>query len=156
MIFFYVGLGIAMMTTVVSIFETTTNIYKNQYSNKSKAKNTDKIIFQKQNDKKFLQLLNDLKGTSIGTGDLICENIKNGFVDQLNSNYSIISNYSSLNTYNKGISSYSTNSRLVNGCNLVNGFHRVVITPSTIENNTYNLYSCIIDIDPKCTFELVD
>ena len=28
--------------------------------------------------------------------------------------------------------------------------------PSSIENNTYNLYSCIIKIDPRCPFELVN
>ena len=32
MIFFYVGLGFAMMTTVVAIFETSTTINKNQYT----------------------------------------------------------------------------------------------------------------------------
>ncbi len=156
MIFFYVGLGIAMMTTVVAIFETSTTLNKNQYSTKSKSSDPDKTILQKQNDKKFLQMLNDLKGKSLGSGNAICQNIKNGFESSLDTNYSILSNYSILNNYNPGIPSYTSNIRLKNGCNLANGFHRVVIAPSRNESNTYNLYSCIIDIEPKCPFELVN
>ncbi len=156
MIFFYVGLGAAMITTVVAIFETSTTLNKNQYTERTKSIDEDKRIFQNQNDKKFLQLLDDINGRSIGTGQLICENIKNGFTDELDPNYSILSNYSILNNYKKGISSYTSHVRLKNGCDLVNGFHRVIIVPSSIKNNNYNLYSCIIDIEPKCSFELVN
>ena len=72
MLFFYVGLGLAMMTTVVAIFETSTTISKNQYTIRSKSVDSDKLIVQRQNDKKFLELLNDLKGISLGSGDMIC------------------------------------------------------------------------------------
>lgn len=156
MIFFYVGLGFAMLTTVLAIFETSTTINKNQYNVGSKAINSDKIILRRQNDKKFLQMLNDIKGTSLGSGQLICQNIKDGFTNELSPNYSILSNYSILNNYNSGIPSYTTHSKLINGCDLINGDHRVVIVPSSIEINTYNLYSCIIKTDPKCPFELVN
>jgi len=153
MIFFYVGLGIAMMTTVVAIFDTSTTISKNQYTIKNKSINTDKVILRKQNDKKFLQMLDDIKGTSLGSGPLICQNLKNGFTNELDSNYSILSKYSMLNIYNSAIPSYASHSRLKDGCELVYGSHRVVIVPSSIENNTYNLYSCIINVEPKCQFE---
>ena len=156
MLFFYVGLGLAMMTTVVAIFETSTTISKNQYTIRSKSVDSDKLIVQKQNDKKFLELLNDLQGISLGSGDIICQNIKNGFTDELDTNYSILSKYIQLNNYNSGIPSYSTHVRFKNGCNLINNFHRVVITPSLLESNTYNLYSCIIDVEPKCPFELAN
>ena len=150
MIFFYVGLGFAMMTTVISIFETSTTLNKNQYTNRSISLDTDKLIEQRQNDKKFLQMLDDLKGQSLGTGDSICQNIKNGFTDELDSNYSILSNYSFLNDYNYGIPSYSTNVRLENSCNLVKGFHRIIIVPSSIENNAYNIYTCMTPIFIFC------
>ena len=156
MIFFYVGIGFAMMTTVVAIFETSTAINKNQYTEKSKQVNSDKLIFAKQSNTKFLQMLRDIKGTSLGSGELICQNIKNGFSDELDPNYPVLSNYTILNKYISGVPSYSTHSRLINGCDLTNSFHRVIIVPSTIENNTYNLYSCIIDVEPKCPFELVN
>ena len=156
MIFFYVGLGFAMMTTVVAIFETSTNINNNRYTTKSKSIDTDQLIFKRQNDTKFLQMLNDIKGTSLGSGQLICQNIKNGFTDESDSNYSILSNYSMLNNYNSGVPSYATHSRIKDGCDLINGVHRVVIVPSSIEINTYNLYSCIMKVEPKCPFELVN
>ena len=156
MIFFYVGLGFAMLTTVLAIFETSTTINKNQYNAGSKAINSDKVILRRQNDKKFLQMLNDIKGTSLGSGQLICQNIKDGFTNELSPNYSILSNYSILNNYNSGIPSYSSHSKLMNGCNLINGDHRIVIVPSSIEINTYNFYSCIIKTDPYCPFELVN
>tara|TARA_B100000965_G_C19353092_1_gene652690 strand:- start:163 stop:633 length:471 start_codon:yes stop_codon:yes gene_type:complete len=156
MIFFYVGLGFAMMTTVISIFETSTNINKNQYTIRNKINYTENITLRRQNDKKFLQMLNDIKGSSLGSGQLICQNIKNGFTDQLNPNYSILSNYSVLNNYNYGVTSSSTHSRITNGCSLINGAHRVIIVPSSNEVNTYNLYSCIVEIDPRCPFELVN
>jgi len=156
MLFFYVGLGFAMITTVVAIFQTSTTISKTHYVNKSEVKDSDKILLQKQNDKKFLEMLNDIKGISLGSGEQICQNIKNGFTNELDTNYSILSNYSVLNSYNTGIKSYSSHNRIKNGCNLINGSHRVVIVPSSTEVNSYNLYSCIVDIDPKCSFELYD
>tara|TARA_B100000579_G_scaffold358094_1_gene314334 strand:- start:367 stop:837 length:471 start_codon:yes stop_codon:yes gene_type:complete len=154
MIFFYVGIGLAMMTTVLGIFETSITLNKNNYTSKSKPVDENSLILQRQQDKKFLQMLNDIKGRSLGSGQLICQNLKNGFTDQLDPNYSILSNYSILNNYNAGIPSYTSHVRLTNGCDLINGLHRVVIVPSSIESNTYNLYSCIIDLEPKCPFEL--
>ena len=156
MIFFYLGLGFAMMTTVIAIFETSTIINKNQYTIRSETIDTEKINLRKQNDKKFLQLLNDIKGNSLGSGQLICQNIKNGFTNELNPNYSILSNCSVLNSYNYGSPSSSSHSRLKNGCNFINGSHRVIIVPSSNEVNTFNLYSCIVEIDPICPFELVN
>ena len=91
MIFFYIGLGFAMMTTVASIFQTSVIINKNQFTNISKSVDPDKVIIQKQNDKKFLQMLLDLKGTSLGSGQSICQNIRNGFTDELDPNYPILS-----------------------------------------------------------------
>ena len=156
MLFFYVGIGLAMMTTVVSIFEISTTINKNQYTIRSKSIDSDKLFFRKQNDEKFLQMLNDIKGISLGSGQSICNNLKNGFTDELDTNYYILSQYSNLNSYNSGIPSYTSHNRLANGCDLVNGYHRVIIVPSSLESNTYNLYSCIIDVEPICKFELVN
>ena len=44
MIFFYVGIGFAIMTTVVAIFETSTAINKNQYTDRLKPVNSNKLI----------------------------------------------------------------------------------------------------------------
>ena len=60
---------------------------------------SEKVIFQKQNDKKFLQLLNDIKGRSLGSGQIICQNIKKGFSDELDPIYTILSKYSILDKF---------------------------------------------------------
>ena len=156
MLFFYLGIGFAMLTSALGIFRTSTTISKNQYPIHNNSIDSDKVIMQKQNDIKFLQILNDLKGKSLGSGDLICKNLKNGFSDELNENHFILSKYPILKTYNSGIPSYSSHKKLKDGCDLVNDFHRVVIVPSSTENNTYDLYSCIIDFDPKCPFEIAN
>ena len=156
MIFFYVGIGFAMITTVVAIFETSTTINKNQNTIRTKSIDADKLIIKKQNDKQFLQMLNDIKGIPLGSGELICQNLKTGYSNELDSNYSILNKYSMLNNYNSGIPSYASHKKIKDGCDLVNGSHRVVIVPSSIETNNYDLYSCIIDVEPKCPFELVD
>ena len=156
MIFFYIGIGLAMMTSVLSIFEIATAINKNTFTVRNNPEDSNKLFFQKENDKKFLRMLNDIRGIDLGSGGQICQNLKNGFSDELDDNYSILSNYSILDIYNSGIPSYSTHPRLINGCDLVNGYHRVVIVPSSSETNTYNLYSCITTVDPKCTFEMID
>ena len=154
MIFFYVGLGFAMMTTVVSIFEVSTTIRKNHHlTDTSISGQEDKLLIKNQNDKIFLRMLDDLKGVSLGSGEDICQNIINGFANESNTNYSILSNYSILNNYSYGVTSSSTHPRLNNGCSLIYDFHRILIVPSSLENNHYNLYSCNIDIEPKCTFE---
>ena len=156
MIFFYVSIGLAMLTTIVAIFETSLSINKNQYTTRKKQIDSGKIILQKQNDIKFLQMLTDLKGKSLGSGQLICENLKNGYTNQLDSNYYIISKYSLLNNYTSGIPSYTSHSRLKDGCDLVYDSHRVLIIPNKIQDNTYKLYSCIIEVEPKCPFEVVN
>ena len=153
MIFFYVGIGFAMLTTVVALFETSTIINKKQFMNESITSDNEKILIQKQNDKIFLQMLDDMEGKSLGTGQEICQNIKAGITDPWNQYHYILKNYTNLNAYNLGIQSYSNHIRLKNGCQLVQNSHRVIIVPNPMEGNTYNLYSCVINIEPKCTFE---
>ena len=155
MMFFYVGIGFAMLTSVVAIFELSTTITKNQtLTDTTESMPEDKLLIKKQNDKIFLKILDDLKGVSLGSGDQICQNIKNGSTNESNTNYSILSNYSILNNYNYGVPFTSAHPRLNNGCNLIYDSHRIIIVPSSLENNHYNLYSCNIDIEPKCTFEI--
>ena len=153
--FFYVGLGFAMMTSIVSIFEVSTTIRKNHHlTDTSISRQEDKLLIKNQNDKIFLKMLGDLKGISLGSGEEICQNIKDGLTNVSNTNYSILSNYSILNNYSYGVTSSSTHPRLNNGCSLIYDSHRIIIVPSSLENNHYNLYSCNIDIEPKCTFEI--
>ena len=154
MLFFYVGIGFAMITTIISMFESSMLLNKKVYISDKKLLDPNELNLRKPNDKKFLQLLNELNGISLGSGKEICQTIKNGFTDELNANYNILSKYSELNIYEPGIESNTNHSRLIGGCDLVKDSHLVIILPSSTDINTYNLYSCITNIEPKCIFEL--
>ena len=153
MLYFYLGLGFSMFTTVVQIFELSTTISKQNFINQPPTIDPDKVLLKRQNDRRFLQLLNDINGNYLGEGDDICINIKNGMTDQLDSNYSVLSKYSDLSSYNFSFPLSSTHSRLKDGCSLNDNSHRIIITPSPIENNNYLIYSCIISVQPECSFE---
>lgn len=153
MIFFYAGLGFAMLTSVVAVFETSTILNKKQFINKTISLDAEEILLQKQNDKIFLQMLNDIKGNNLGIGKEICQNIKNAFTDSSDPLNYILVNYISLNNYDLGIPSYSDHARLKNGCEFIKDSHRVIIVPTNNEPKSYKLYSCLINIEPKCSFE---
>ena len=71
MVFFYFGLGLAMFSIVIKVFEFSTIISKQSYINKSKALSNEKVLIRSQNDKIFLQLLNEINGISMGNGNTI-------------------------------------------------------------------------------------
>ena len=93
MLYFYIGLGFSMFATVVQIFELSTTISKQSFINQPPIADLDKVLLKRQKDRRFLQLLNDINGNSLGEGADICINIKKGITDELDSNYSILSNY---------------------------------------------------------------
>tara|TARA_Y100001968_G_C19425848_1_gene754323 strand:- start:1275 stop:1745 length:471 start_codon:yes stop_codon:yes gene_type:complete len=156
MLFFYIGLGLSMFTTVVQIFEISTTISKQSYINKPKTSDSYEVLIKRQNDRRFLKLLNDIEGNSLGVGSNICVNIKKGITDELDSNYAILSKYSELSSYNTSIPLSSTHPRFHDGCALSNNSHRVLITPSLFKPNTYTIYSCIMDVQPECSFEQIN
>ena len=137
MIFIYAGLGFAMLTTVVGIFEMSMTINKRQFIDESKTIDPDIRLLQNQNDRQFLSLLKELEGISLGSGQDICLNIKNGFTDELDPNYSKLSKYSILNNYTTAIPSYSVHQRLKNGCELIKDSHRIIIVPNPVVLNKY-------------------
>ena len=156
MIYFYFGLGLAMLTVVSKVFEVSTAISKQSYIDKTKSINIETLLTKNQNDKIFLKLLKDINGKDLGTGNDICNNIKNGITNELDTNYSILSKYSSLNSYRIGNNLISTHQRLVDGCDLVNNNHRVLIVPTPNTSNQYSLYSCIVEINPNYRFEFIN
>ena len=156
MLFFYVGLGLAMFSIVIKVFEVSSSISKQSYINKAKVLSIDKVLIRNQNDKIFLQLLNGMEGISMGTGKDICLNIKNGITDESNPSYSILSKYSALNSYSVGNFVYSSHPKLSDGCSFNSGSHRVIVVPKKHNPNQYSIYSCIISIEPKCRFEIID
>ena len=53
MLFFYVGLGFAMYTAILGIFEMSLLISNQRFMNKTKLINSQDIILQRNNDKVF-------------------------------------------------------------------------------------------------------
>ena len=152
MIFFYTGIGFAMFTSVLAILQTSALLNKNHFLDKSNQKDTDKILIQKQHDTKFIQLLSEQNLSSLGKGQDICANLKKGFTDISDPNYSIFNKYLILNSYNQ-IEVNSLNTRLSKGCGMNNKNHRVIIVPSSNKDMKYNIFSCIIESDSYCSFE---
>ena len=154
MLFFYIGIGFGMIATIIAMFETSMFLNKKNYISEKNSFEQNELSLRETNDKKFLQLLNDLKGISLGSGKDICLNIKNGFTNELNTNYIIISKYSELNIYEPGIDLNTNHSTFTGGCNLVKDSHRVILVPNSTDNDSFKLYSCITNTEPKCTFEI--
>ena len=151
MIYFYVGLGIAMLTGIISVFEMATTITRQQMNNRPPKYDDNERIVQKQNDRRFLQLLNE-STESLGEGNELCLNIKEGMSNINNSNFSLLSKYNDLLDFNPGIPIYSSHSSFINGCDLNKGKHRLIIVPNNDISIKYSLYSCLT-ISSKCKFE---
>ena len=155
MLFFYTGIGFAMFTTVLAMLQTSAALNKNQFLDKIIKIDADKILLRKKNDTKFIQLFAELGSRSLGSGQMICSNLKTGFTDISDPNYSILNKYSTLNSYTQ-IEVNSLNSRLISGCGLNHKNHRVVIVPNSDESMKYNFFSCIIETSYVCKFEDID
>ena len=151
MIYFYVGLGIAMLTGIIGIFEMATTITRQQINSRPPKINEDERIVQKQNDRRFLQLLNE-STEPLGEGNALCLNIKDGISNINNSNYSLLSKYNDLLDFNPGIPISSSHSSFIKGCDLNKGKHRLIIVPNNDISMKYSLYSCLT-ISSKCKFE---
>ena len=167
MLSFYLVLGFAMYTAILGIFEMSLSISNQRFINKSKLLNSDQIIIQKNNDKIFLNLLESIQEYNL-VYDFEDENIKKqndicldihyslNYEDGIYSSILSRSEYNTINSYNPGVNSYSTHSRFINSCSLVSDSHRVVIYDDDSNTDEYSYYSCILDMDPICRFELVD
>jgi len=152
MLYFYIGVGLAMFTVVIKVFEISTTISKQSYLNKTNDLDINNLLIKNENDKTFLKLLKDINGTQLGLNKEICTNIKNGINNESDPNYSILSKYTALNSYNIDNNFYSSHPRLVDGCGLTTDSHRLLIVP--INNQVkYSLYSCILDFETSCSFE---
>ena len=98
MLYFYVGLGIAMLTGIISLFEIATTLTKQQILSRPPKYDENELIIKKQNDKRFLQLLNE-PIESLGVGNQLCLNIKYGISNINNDNYSVFSKYNDIRIF---------------------------------------------------------
>ena len=166
MLAFYLALGFAMYTAILGIFELSLSISNQRFMNKAKLLNSQDITLQKNNDKVFLSLLKSIQEVNLdydfGYEDItqqedICLDINYSMNNEDGKYFSILnqSEYNIVYSYNPANYSYSSHPRLQNSCSLINDLHRIVINEDS-NTDEYTYYSCIINIDPICRFELVD
>ena len=151
MIFLYVILGMFMFTNITSIFEMSTAINNQKIFDRPSVDSSNILISKREKDRRFLKLLSEVDNT-LGSGNSLCDNIIDGISNTDNNNYSILSNYQDLKNYQQGIPISSQHSTFINGCNLNNGNHRVLIVPTQNNQMNYLFYSCLSN-GLVCRFE---
>ncbi len=152
MIFLYAILGMFMFTNIISIFEMATAINNQKIFDRSQILDPNLLSSKREKDRRFLKLLSEVN-SSLGSGNSLCQNIIDGMTNTNNNNFSILSNYTDLADYKQTIQLTSLHPFLVNGCDLNNLNHRVIISPDQDSPGTYLLYSCIVD-GAVCKFEV--
>ena len=143
MTYLYAGLGIAMLSGIAAMMQVGNNINSliplsvlklDNYSNSSLA----------EDDRKIMKIL---YGQSVPDSD-ICNYVKNNISSPM---------YDNSETFlSTGTQSPSTHKIFSNNCALVNKLtkHRVVITNSSNEAYKYKMFSCYMESDPFCSFEI--
>ncbi|MBM5828625.1 MAG: hypothetical protein FJ050_11415 [Cyanobacteria bacterium M_surface_7_m2_040] len=144
MTYLYAGLGIAMLTAVMAMFQVAMGLTQQQIASKPPQDSYVKSPWQ-SNDQQFLRLIQTMD-SSWGSGSTLCGKIMQTIA--------VSSTYPNLSGYGPGLVSSSGHARLAGACALANAAHRVVIAPAPAGATGYRLYSCLIqggDVD--CAFE---
>jgi len=144
MTYLYAGLGIAMLTAVMAMFQIAMGLTQQQIVSKPPQDTYLKSVWQ-SNDQQFLRLIKTMD-SGWGTGSTLC--------DKIRQTIATTSMYSSLSDYGPGLVSSSSHPRLMGACALANGGHRVLIAPAPAGATGYRLYSCLVKAgDVECGFE---
>ena len=144
MTYLYAGLGIAMLTAVMAMFQIAMGLTQQQIVSKPPQDTYLKSVWQ-SNDQQFLRLIKTMD-SGWGTGATLC--------DKIRQTIATTSTYSSLSDYGSGLVSSSSHPRLTGACALANGSHRILIAPPPAGAMGYRLYSCLITGgDVECGFE---
>ena len=141
-----------MFTNIISIFEMATAINNQKIFDRSQILDQNLLSSKREKDRRFLKLLSEVN-SSMGSGNSLCQNIIDGMTNTNNNNFSILSNYTDLADYKQTIQLTSLHPLLVNGCDLNNLNHRVIIAPDQDSTSSYLLYSCIVE-GTVCKFEV--
>jgi len=148
MTYLYAGLGIAMLSAVMAMFQIAMGLTQQQMVSKPPQDTYLKSVWQ-SNDQQFLQLVKTMD-SGWGTGSTLCDKIKQTIAAS--------STYSSLSDYDPGLVSSSLHLRFDGPCEpcaLANGSHRVLIAAAPAGAAGYRLYSCLIKAgDVECGFEM--
>ena len=134
MIYLYAGLGIAMLASIMAMFEMASGLTDQQMSSKP----PDDLYFQsalQTNDRTFLKLVIEM------APGLDCSAIE-GKIKEKELNYK------------KGFPTPSANPRIIGACDFNYAGHRVLIAPAPLGSSvSYRLFSCIPKDGVLCDFE---
>ena len=143
MAYLYAALGLSMFTGILAMFQMSNALLKQQILSKSPDDSYSQTVLQ-TNDKRFLQVLENSNSTW-GTGDTLCESVKQE-IATLGEEFNSITDYYEINANN------SSSNRFQGTCYLGKDNHRVLITPNN-EEDSINLFSCILNKKIVCDFE---
>ena len=145
MTYLYAGLGIAMLTAIMAMFQIATGLTQQQISSKPPTDSYLKSVWQ-SNDQQFLRLIETMDGTW-GTGSVLCQKIIQTVATG--------GAFPGLAGYVESLGTASLHSRFVGACVLGSGSHRVLIAPKPASSTgaSYRLYSCLLSSGVACNFE---
>ena len=146
LIYLYVGLGMAMLTAIMAMFEMASGITNSQIFSRPPVDPYMQLGSQAA-DLQFLALIGAAH-SSWPSGDALCTKIE----EEINKSGVI---YPDLVGYTRSQATLSNHLRLAGACVLVKGQHRVLVTPRAGVGSFYGLYSCALQKgNPfSCTFE---
>jgi len=143
--YLYAGMGIAMLTAIMAMFQISTGLTQQQIFSKPPADPYLKSVWQ-SNDQQFLRLIETMDGTW-GSGSTLCQKI----IQTVGSGAS----FPGLTGYVESLGSGSLHTRFIGACVLGSGPHRVLVAPkpSSSVGTSYRLYSCVLTGGVACNFE---
>jgi len=153
MTYLYAGLGIAMLTAVMAMFQVAMGLTQQQIVSQPREDSYLNSELQ-SNDRQFLRLINVINAAS-GPGST-CDKIKD-VIDKDKQKPSINQDFYNLYAYRQCSVISSRHPRLTGASALPNGSHRVLIAPAPAGAKGYRLFSCLItDSENPCGFEISD
>ena len=143
MVYLYAGLGIAMISGIAAMMQIGNNV--NNFTNISSLKNNS--YASSSLPKLDREIMKNLYTQSVPNSD-ICDYLKNKISSPSYENGEIFKSTS--------LQTPSRNVLFSQACALVskNDKHRVIIIPKTNGNYKYGFYSCLIENEPYCKFEI--
>ena len=139
MTYLYAGMGIAMLTAIMAMFEMANGLTGQQLFARPPRRPYFQSSFQTY-DKSLLSLVQSMDSS------WTCKTVR----EELDNNEL----YSDIKMYQDGIPSTSTDLNLIGSCILSYGGHRVLIAPApTGSTVSHRFFSCLLTNDVICSFE---
>lgn len=139
MIYLYAGMGVAMLTAIMAMFEMANGLTGQQMFARPPKDAYLQSIHQTY-DKSFLRLIESMDTST--TCSTMRSELENNPV------------FSDIQPYRAGLPSESTHQFLSGSCVFSNGNHRVLISPLPQRSTkSHGLFSCLLMDEVLCSFE---